>query len=384
MSGVVLHLFALDNSLTIVPGNTLPLTNVTSDSNGHFSMDTTGCCSAQLSTLQNLAAADSGSVEMELYGASTDNGLLLNDFPVSLTSYDPSGPVFTPESGNLSVTGLKLQTGRGLVQTVSTLANPGPFPSDDTNPSIGGPTKSTANTMVSNGASSPSTPADPPNMAQPSETPLAYCEYHYGGYIEWLKWDETTTRRIVHEQVMSTRGQSTVEFLQQFSHETAMGAAVTGAYSHFAAGMTHSLNETNTMGIDNITQNWRDVSLGFDWKYKRLRAYCNAGVNSFWMNAYKWVPYYWTLGNAEYSSNFYFDCNPAYREPIHGAVWVEHSTSEYFDNYFDILGVKLDSSHIDSENVQLRYRPDSGQTAYICGYQSSPAIASYIREVAAP
>lgn len=72
------------------------------------------------------------------------HGLLLNGFPVSSTSYDPGGPVLMPESGNLSVPGFKLQTGRGLAQTVSTLTNPGPFPNDDSDLTIGAPPRTDA------------------------------------------------------------------------------------------------------------------------------------------------------------------------------------------------------------------------------------------------
>lgn len=114
-AGMPLQLNAVDNSLTVLPDGTLPLLTTVTDGSGNFSIDTTGCCTALDATLTALSASHNGDIELELWGPSGDGGIVLNDFPVKLTNVEPSTPVLTPETGTKTISGIKLQSGRGLV-----------------------------------------------------------------------------------------------------------------------------------------------------------------------------------------------------------------------------------------------------------------------------
>jgi hypothetical protein len=382
--GTVVVLKVLDNTYTILPRGSLDLVKTTVDQNGHFVLDTSNCCSDQTGTLAKLAEAHEGDINMQIIGDG-ENAFIVSNFPVGYET-NAGQAVFTPKSGRTHVDDIKLQSGRGLVQSIATASNPGPFAQDEANPFIGEP-------PISLDPAGSTVLGSPGGISQSKLSPADRC-YSTGAGAEfyWLQPRWYAEKRWLPVQSVSTRYHGYVRYEWETSDTTTMGVAVTGGW-HFQAGMSHSTNEFHQDGAG-----WDDRGvlstrhLMRDWLYARYRGKCYGGYDVdykiWWMSAYMWTPHAWG-GSATYKKEApaTWKCtNPNFQAIIKGAdVYYAQGSSETFGWSFQpglkLATLQVNGSQESSEKRLQHWWHRPGQVAKICGNDNRPPAADYIREM---
>jgi hypothetical protein len=234
-ANVPVRLTALDGNASSLADSAISLVKTTTDADGAFSIDTTGCCADIEQQLQQIAAdSGNGTLELELVGEPTD-GIVLNDFPVELADLDegtaasPGGRAASVRialpDGRLQVRRIVLRTGRGLVAGQDKLDGIAPAKTqessvagkDSTDPTYNGAGVSAPDGYVLTEYPQGTTPADPVGEGKTS------CPYE----LDWQDGPERTDR-LVHNQVTSTRGHSTATYAWSTTNQTQLGVALTG------------------------------------------------------------------------------------------------------------------------------------------------------------
>lgn len=210
-------------------------------------------------------------------------------------------------------------------------------------------------------------------------------------YVSWRPLSDLIRRRIPIQRIR-TYNRSQIEYQWETTRRTTLEVMTTArGGSHAAGGMSYSMEQSGSTGVEHRLANNRHVIVKAEWQYRRYRAMCvrpestTPFADSGWR---KWRPRRYTGGSFRYTPPTpAFTCNRADHATQHAAEWrwTQSTRGTTWKGWFEISGVGLRSTQRLSTVEKLGLRRDAGESQpWSCGSNDFFVWASQGREITPP
>ena len=225
-------------------------------------------------------------------------------------------------------------------------------------------------------------PAEDDGSEQPQTGSASSCRDLYA--TVWVPELDVTRKRMVPIHRLTARRHSTMSYRYESTHRTEMSVAFTGDGGSYAGGLTHSNENSSSLGMLHKVGNGAAEVLKLQWEYMRYRKKCVqswSGGHSYYLDVYQWRPERKTAGSQTLENEPTWDCAPGRTVPIAVKTWVAREARVRWVGWFTLGGSALDTLQENTESHKLTVFPDSGEEdPRVCGSNDFPVEAHRVKE----
>jgi hypothetical protein len=211
-------------------------------------------------------------------------------------------------------------------------------------------------------------------------------------YWRWLP--DTSRFRSTPNMHVYQYNRTGMNYKWSTTRQTKLQIAYTGEGTVKGVGYKGGLSYTTEKDTTNwIDASWprkaegRNLVLKTEWRYQKQKLMCETSMSGTGQEGgydtghRRFKARTWTLGNRDVPTNLFWSCPSENRTVIDHKVGIDNGKTNRWNEWFEIVGVKLDATQTNTTKTVLSIWPAGGfNRAKICGKGAKPGSAALVRE----